>query len=62
MTGKPKTAFSVATAGGAYIMTAITEAEAKSWVPPHHAIIRRPFIAAIATGASSAGIHEGGTC
>jgi len=32
MTGKPKTAFSVATAGGAYIMTAITEAEAKSWV------------------------------
>merc|ERR1712086_634181 len=32
MTGKPKTAFSVATAGGAYIMTAVTEAEAKSWV------------------------------
>merc|ERR1711998_380663 len=32
MTGKPKTAFSVATAGGAYIMSATTEAEAKSWV------------------------------
>ena len=32
MTGKHKTAFSVATAGGAYIMTAVTEPEAKSWV------------------------------
>ena len=43
MTGKPKTAFSVATAGGAYIMTAVTEAEAKSWVHHTMLIILKPF-------------------
>eukprot|EP00656_Telonema_subtile_P049403 TRINITY_DN6136_c0_g1_i1.p1 TRINITY_DN6136_c0_g1~~TRINITY_DN6136_c0_g1_i1.p1 ORF type:complete len:264 (-),score=76.47 TRINITY_DN6136_c0_g1_i1:241-1032(-) len=31
-TNKPPNSFSVSTAGGAYIMTAKTEAEAKSWV------------------------------
>jgi len=32
VTNKPPDSFSVSTAGGAYIMTATTEAEAKSWV------------------------------
>jgi len=32
VTNKPPNSFSVSTAGGAYIMTGITEADAKSWV------------------------------